>query len=133
MAAGAARAAFAEERRTVARWLAGAADGPDPAEAALVGRGHGERQTAEAFARLLELSDAQVLKALAVVAAETLVAGSGLAERLGERLQIDLRAHWQPDETFFDLLDRQGGAGSHRGGGGRGPGRPRRPARNCAA
>ena len=104
VAAGAARAAFAEERRTVASWLAGAADGPDPAEAALAGRGHGERQTAAAFARLLELSDAQVLKALAVVTAEALVAGSGLAERVGERLQIDLRAHWQPDETFIDLL-----------------------------
>ena len=104
VAAGAARAAFAGERRTVARWLGEAADGPDPADAPLVGRGHDERQTAAAFARLLELSDAQVLKALAVVTAETLVAGSGLAERLGELLQIDLRAHWQPDETFFDLL-----------------------------
>ena len=104
VAAGAARAAFAEERRTVARWLGEAADGPEPADAPLAGRGHGERQTAEVFARLLDLTDAQVLKALAVVAAETLVAGSGLAERLGELLQIDLRAHWQPDETFFDLL-----------------------------
>ena len=104
VAAGAARAAFAGEQRAVARWLGEAADGPEPADAPLAGRGHGERQTAAAFARLLELSDAQVLKALAVVAAETLVAGSGLAERLGELLQIDLRAHWQPDETFFDLL-----------------------------
>jgi ParB family chromosome partitioning protein len=104
VAAGAARAAFAEERRTVASWLGEAADGPEPADAPLAGRGRGERQTARWFSRLLELSDAQVLKALAVVTAETLVAGSGLAERLGELLQIDLRAHWQPDETFFDLL-----------------------------
>lgn len=104
VAASAARAAFAEERRTVARWLGEAADGPEPADAPLAGRGHGERETARWFGRLLELSDAQVLKALAVVAAETLVAGSGLAERLGELLQIDLRAHWQPDATFFDLL-----------------------------
>ncbi len=104
VAASAARAAFAGERRTVARWLGEAADGPEPAAAPLAGCGHGERQTAEIFARLLELSDAQVLKALAVVTAETLVAGSGLAERLGELLQIDLRAHWQPDATFFDLL-----------------------------
>jgi ParB family chromosome partitioning protein len=27
-----------------------------------------------------------------------------LAERLGERLQIDLRAHWQPDDIFVELL-----------------------------
>ena len=50
------------------------------------------------------MSDERVLKVLAVVTAETLVAGGGLAERLGELLQIDLRAYWQPDETFFDLL-----------------------------
>ena len=70
----------------------------------LIGRGGGERQAAQVFARLLELSDEQVLKVLAVVVAETLVAGSGLAERLGEWLQIDMRAHWRPDETFLDLL-----------------------------
>ena len=98
---GAALAAFAEERRTVGCWLADAAD---PADAALSGRGYGERHAAEAFGRLSELSDAQVLKVLAVIAAEALVAGGGLAERLGERLQIDMRRFWQPDETFLDLL-----------------------------
>ena len=45
-----------------------------------------------------------MLKVLAVAAAETLVAGGGLAERLGELLQIDMRAHWRPDDTFLDLL-----------------------------
>ena len=50
------------------------------------------------------MSDERVLKVLAVIAAEALVAGGGLAERLGERLQIDMRAHWRPDETFLDLL-----------------------------
>ena len=85
-------------------WLADAADGSGLADTALAGRGYGEGQTAETFARLLEMSDERVLKVLAVVTAETLVAGGGLAERLGELLQIDLRAYWQPDETFFDLL-----------------------------
>ena len=99
--AGAASAAFRDERATVWRWLAGDAK---PADAALSGRGHGERHTAETFGRLSELSDAQVLKVLAVIAAEALVAGGGLAERLGERLQIDMRRFWQPDETFLDLL-----------------------------
>ena len=73
-------------------------------DAALSGRGHGEGQTAEVFARLLELSDERALQALAVVAGEALVAGGGLAERLGELLEIDMRACWQPDDTFFDLL-----------------------------
>ena len=80
------------------------ADAPDPTEATLAGRGYGERPTVEVFGRLLGLNDEQVLKTLAVIAAEALVAGSGWAERLGERLQIDLRQFWQPDDTFVDLL-----------------------------
>ena len=97
VATGTARAAFAEARRAVT-------GEPDATDATLLGHGHGERQTVEAFARLLELSDEPVLKALAVATAETLVAGSGLAERLGEWLQIDMRRFWKPDETFLDLL-----------------------------
>ena len=53
------------------------------------------------FARLLELSDEQALRALAVVAGEALVAGSGLAERLGELLRIDMRACWRPDDAYL--------------------------------
>ncbi len=104
MATGAAWATFAEQRRTVAGELADEADGSDPADVALSGRGYGETQTAETFARLLELNDEQVLKVLAVIAAEALVAGGGVAERLGELLQIDMRQCWQPDEVFLELL-----------------------------
>ena len=95
---------FSGERATVRAWLAGDAEPADGPDAALAGNGYSERQTAAAFTRLLALSDAQVLKTLAVVAAEALVAGSGLAERLGEWLKTDLRVFWQPDETFVDLL-----------------------------
>jgi len=101
---------LAGERATVRHWLAGEADPTPPTaeaerpNAALTGHGYSDRRTAHLFGRLLELSDAQVLKVLAVITAETLVAGSGLAERLGERLQIDLRAHWQPDDIFVELL-----------------------------
>ncbi len=98
---GAASAAFAEARRTVA---GGLADAAESADAALLGRGYGERHAAEVFARLLDMSDERVLKVLAVIAAETLVAGGGLAERLGEWLEIDLRQCWRPDDTFLDLL-----------------------------
>ena len=101
---GAALAAFANERATVWRWLADATDATESADAALSGRGYGEGHTAEAFGRLLDLPDARVLKVLAVVAGEALVAGGGLAERLGELLAIDMRAHWRPDDTFLDLL-----------------------------
>ncbi len=101
MATGAALVTFAEQRRTVAGELAG---GSEPTDVALSGRGYGETQTAETFARLLELNDEQVLKVLAVIAAEALVAGGGVAERLGELLQIDMRQCWQPDEVFLELL-----------------------------
>ena len=108
---------LASERATVRYWLTGEADpAPSAAEAEhpdaiLTGHGGSEGRTAEVFGRLLELSDAQVLKVLAVIAAETLVAGSGLAEQLGERLQIDLRAHWQPDDTFVALLSDKAALG----------------------
>lgn len=106
---GAASAAFRDERATVWRWLA---DATESADAALSGRGYGEGHTAEVFARLLDLPDERVLQVLAVVAAETLVAGGGLAEQLGERLQIDMRACWKPDEAFLDLLtDKEALAG----------------------
>ncbi len=101
---GAALAAFAEARRAAADGLVGAAERPGSGDPALSGCGHGEGQTAEVFARLLEFSDEEVLKVLAVVAAEALVAGSGLAERLGELLHIDMRRCWRPDDTFLDLL-----------------------------
>ncbi|MEI2804392.1 MAG: ParB/RepB/Spo0J family partition protein [Albidovulum sp.] len=101
---GAASAAFRDERATVWRWLADATDATESADAALSGRGYGEGHTAEAFGRLLDLPDERVLKVLAVVAGEALVAGGGLAERLGELLAIDMRAHWRPDDTFLDLL-----------------------------
>ena len=99
VATGAALAAFGDEWATVKAWIS------DSGDRDLVGGiGGGERRTAEVFTRLLDMPDEQVLKVLAVVTAETLVAGGGLAERLGERLQIDMRAHWQPDETFLELL-----------------------------
>ena len=69
---------------------------------------------------------------LAVVAAETLVAGGGLAERLGERLQIDMRRYWRPDDTFLDLLTDKEALGQVAAEVGAAlP--PRRPARSCAA
>jgi ParB family chromosome partitioning protein len=99
VATSAARAAFGDERAVIMAWIGDSGD-----HDGVGGIGGGEPQTARLFARLLGLTDEQVLKVLAVVTAETLVAGSGLAERLGELLEIDMRAHWQPDETFLDLL-----------------------------
>ena len=107
--ASAAPGGLASERATVRRWLAGETDpapppAAEPPDAPLAGSGSSDRRAAEAFERLLALSDAQVLKVLAVIAAEALVAGGGLAERAGELLHLDMRRFWQPDETFLGLL-----------------------------
>lgn len=56
------------------------------------------------FARLLELSDDDVLRALAFVMAESLQAGSAQVEALGHILKVDTGKWWTPDDTFFDLL-----------------------------
>ena len=59
---------------------------------------------ASLFARLLALSDDDVMRVVAVVMAETLGAGSALVEAVGVQLSVDMATVWQPDEAFFDLL-----------------------------
>ena len=61
-------------------------------------------RTAQVFARLLALSDDQVLRVAAFVMAETLAAGSAVVEAVGQHLQVDARPHWQPDEAFYELV-----------------------------
>ncbi|MGJ8527438.1 ParB/RepB/Spo0J family partition protein [Maritalea sp.] len=60
------------------------------------------------FAKLLELEDAKVNRIMTFVVAETLPCGSPLVEVLGEKLEVDMSARWQPEQVFFDLLkDKQ--------------------------
>lgn len=60
------------------------------------------------FAKLLELDDAEVSRIMTFVVAETLPCGSPLVEVLGEKLEVDMSARWQPEQVFFDLLkDKQ--------------------------
>jgi len=67
-----------------------------------------EEVTAEAFAVLLTLSDKQVMEIAAVVMAEALLHGSGIVEILGSVLEVNMRDHWSPDDTFFELVrDKQ--------------------------
>jgi ParB family chromosome partitioning protein len=61
-------------------------------------------QTVAIFARLLALSDDDVLRALALVMAETLEAGSAVVEAVGVHLRLDLRGQWQADDTFLALV-----------------------------
>ncbi|MGR4863171.1 ParB/RepB/Spo0J family partition protein [Caulobacter sp. LARHSG274] len=63
---------------------------------------------AAVFARLLCLTDAQVLAVAAVVLGETLAAGGAEVEAAGTYLQVDMGEFWSPDEAFFDgIKDRE--------------------------
>jgi ParB family chromosome partitioning protein len=82
-----AQAAFKTERDQVAALLGLAEDA----------------QTETVFARLLTLSDAEVLRIAALVMADTLAVGSTSVDAAGAHLQVDARTYWQPDEAFFEL------------------------------
>jgi hypothetical protein len=49
-------------------------------------------------------SDAEVLRVLAFVMAESLQAGAAEVEAIGHILAVDTDKWWAPDEAFFDLL-----------------------------
>jgi ParB family chromosome partitioning protein len=60
------------------------------------------------FARLLQLSDDEVVDALAIVMAETLEAGTPLIELLGRHLAVDMADSWSADRALLDLIkDRE--------------------------
>lgn len=60
--------------------------------------------TARVFQRLLKLKDTDVARIGAFVMAETLAAGSAVADSFGTHAKIKTREHWTPDATFFDLM-----------------------------
>ncbi|MFT4253017.1 MAG: ParB N-terminal domain-containing protein [Caulobacter sp.] len=60
------------------------------------------------FAKLLALSDADVLATAAVVIGETLASGGEAVEAAGLYLKVDTGAFWEPDSAFFELMrDRE--------------------------
>ena len=69
------------------------------------GRGHDLHTV---FARLLALSDEEVMRVLAFIVAETLSCGTAMVDVLGKLLGVSMKECWKPDQTFFDLLrDKQ--------------------------
>ncbi|MBX9591758.1 MAG: ParB/RepB/Spo0J family partition protein [Hyphomonadaceae bacterium] len=101
------QSAFARKRAKAAKLLR-----DDMDAAALVAHDGSGARTAAMFARLLDMTDAQIMQVLAVVMAETLAAGTDLIDTLGARLGVDCLRHWQPDNTFFGLVkDREAVSG----------------------
>lgn len=56
------------------------------------------------FARLLALSEKDVMRVLTFIMAESLASGSKEVEALGHMLGVDMGKWWEPDQAFFDLL-----------------------------
>lgn len=105
LAANRAEAAFSEERAAVCGMLGiecagGGTIVPRQHDYAI----HDGHDLHGLFARLLAMSDADVLRVLAFVVAESLPAGTAMTEALGMLLGVDMVKCWQPDETFLDLL-----------------------------
>ena len=75
-----------------------------PEHAALVSEYPDEQATVALFARFLTMADADVLRVLTAVMAETLAAGSALVEAVGVHLKVDVSATWKADDALFGLL-----------------------------
>lgn len=56
------------------------------------------------FAKLLEMTDAEVIKVLAIVMAERLQSDNGEIDILGTLFGIDMADNWTPENVFFDQL-----------------------------
>ena len=94
-----AQAAFEAERKEVLKLL------DLPQHGYTVTRCNGDDyRTAQVFAALLKLSDADVARVLTFVMAETLEVGTAVVEALGNRFTVDMSETWEPDDTFFGLL-----------------------------
>lgn len=96
-------AAFRERRQAAAAKL-----GNRDVDGAIVDQHNDGARKADIFARLTELSDADVMGLVGIVMAETLAAGTNLIDTLGTTLKVDIGQHWTPDDTFFALVkDRE--------------------------
>jgi ParB family chromosome partitioning protein len=76
----------------------------EEAGSAVAGHGHDASLTVRVFQRLLKLKDRDVARIAAFVMAETLAAGSDVTDAFGAFAKVQPRAHWTPDQTFFDLM-----------------------------
>lgn len=103
LAASPAQIAFEKEREKV-RKLVGL-DGADGDEVAVCcGTTGDDEATAQIFARLARLSEANLARVAAFVMAETLAVGSAAVDTVGVGAGLKPRDHWSPDETFYGLL-----------------------------
>ncbi|MEO1168743.1 MAG: ParB/RepB/Spo0J family partition protein [Pseudomonadota bacterium] len=99
VAASKAQAAFDAERRDVLALL-----GLETEGRAVTFSNGDDWRVAETFAKLLTLSDEEVMRVLTLVIAETLESGTCVIEQVGCHLAVDMSASYEPDEALFDLI-----------------------------
>lgn len=56
------------------------------------------------LARLMVLNDEDVLRILTFLMADSLSVTSPIIDALGQDMETDVAQHWQPEQTFFDLI-----------------------------
>ncbi|UJQ94131.1 ParB/RepB/Spo0J family partition protein [Mariluticola halotolerans] len=94
-----AQAAFEAERTEILKLLGMAEHGHS------VVRSNGDDyRVGTLLVTLLKLSDDEVMRILTFVMAETLQAGTCVIEQIGNHLNVDMGAVWEPDDAFFDLV-----------------------------
>jgi ParB family transcriptional regulator, chromosome partitioning protein len=94
-----AQQSFNDKRKAVSELL-----GLDPDRGELVRANSDDYQTVAILAQLLKFTDDEVLHVLAFAMAETLEAGTAIAEAVGVKTNTDMSNTWAPDETFLALL-----------------------------
>ncbi len=98
-----AQIAFEKERAKVRKLLG--LDEAEDDDAAVCNGGSGDDETtAQVFARLARLSEANLVRVAAFVMAETLAVGSALVDTVGVGASVKPRDHWSPDDAFYGLL-----------------------------
>jgi ParB family transcriptional regulator, chromosome partitioning protein len=105
VAAAEANKGFAEERDRIAGLL-GIAFTEDEERPTITGGGYRSERPSlgEAFASVMQMEDAAVLRVLTYLMAETLEPHSGTVEALGALLSTDMRNWWTPDQIFLELM-----------------------------
>jgi ParB family chromosome partitioning protein len=95
--AGAATAVYNEELKAV-RTLIGC-----PGEGYLCA-GDFDTDSTKLLTRLMAMSDADLLRVLTLLMAESLAAGGALTEAAGQLMEVDMDKWWRPDDAFFAML-----------------------------
>jgi ParB family chromosome partitioning protein len=101
-----AQSLFEAEAKQVRKLLAPAfkEEGDDDEDGTVAGHCHDDSLTVGVFQRLLKLKDTDVARIAAFVMAETLASGSDVTGAFGAFAKVEARAHWTPDQAFFDHM-----------------------------